>query len=89
MHMKKKRRPSTHKKLAVTPEQMHWLYGMLVVQLRRGISMAEFAEMLGISYRQLMYLKSGGRKPGPRTFDGIMGLRRYGVMVHMSDFEIK
>lgn len=51
--------------------------------------MAEFAEMLGISYRQLMYLKSGGRKPGPRTFDGIMGLRRYGVMVHMSDFEIK
>ena len=89
MHMRKKRRPSIPRKFAVTPAQMHWLHGMLIVQLRRNISMSEFAEKLNISYRQLMYLKTGGRKPGPRTFAGIMGLRQYGVMVHMADFEVK
>jgi len=46
-------------------------------------------DYLGISHRQLMYLLSGQRRAGKKTFDGILNLRNHGIMVHMSDFEVK
>ena len=83
-----KKSPVKPKKVNVTAEQIYWLRGMLMARLRRDITMGEFASIIGISRRQLQYLCSGGREAGPRTFGGVFGLREYGIMVHMSDFEI-
>jgi hypothetical protein len=83
-----KKSPVKPKKVNVTPEHVYWLRGMLMARLRRDITMGEFADILGISHRQLRYLVSGGRAAGPRTFSGVFSLREYGIMVHMSDFEI-
>jgi len=84
-----RKKPVVPKNFAVTPEQLYWLRGMLMAKLRKNITVLEFADYLGISRRQMWYLFSGGRKPGKRTFDGILGLRKYGIMIHMSDFEAK
>jgi len=85
----RKKRPAVPKNFAVTPEQLYWLRGMLMAKLRKDVKWTDFAKYLGVGRRQVMYLLAGQRRPGKRTFDGILGLRKYGVMVHMSDFEIK
>lgn len=89
MHMKKRRKPGRKTEFAISKEQINYLRGMLMAKTGRDIQHKEFAKMLGISLRQFAYLKSGGRRPGKKTFDGIMKLRDYGIVVHMSDFEVK
>ena len=87
--MKKPKTPVVPKQFELTPEHIHHLRGLLIAKERRDITWSEFANVLGIARRQLIYLMAGERRPGRKTFDGIMDLRDRGVMVHMSDFEVK
>jgi len=86
--MKKQKMLPAPKKFVVTEGDLCWLRGSLMAKLRKDITWVDFYGYLGVSQRTANYIKTGQRGAGEKTFRGIMGLREYGIMVHMSDFDI-
>ena len=86
--MRKPKTPVVKKEFALTVEQLYWLRGTLMAKLRKEVTWIDFCRYIGISRRHLLWIRTGERRPGKKLFSGILGLREYGVMVHMSDFEV-
>ena len=74
------------RRVMITGDVLHEIRGKLIQKKKRNVTWTEICEFTGIGRQTLLDIRNGKRRGTPRTLEGLLRLREWGIMIEASDF---